>query len=99
MSPGLVPSEAERPCREHDLICNFINQRFPTLLLGLPAPLGVGLFGFLVLPGWFWVTPLVSAPQCENRNVPVGSCPGTPWVSGRECGEGWAGGKCAEVNK
>lgn len=61
MSPGLVPSEAERPCREHDLICNFINQRFPTLLLGLPAPLGAGLFEFLLLPGRFGVVPLVSA--------------------------------------
>lgn len=60
MSPGLLSSQAERPCREHDLICNFINQRFPTLLLGLPAPLGAALFGFQVLPGSFWVLPLVS---------------------------------------
>lgn len=92
MSPGLVPSEAERPCREHDLICNFINQRFPTLL---PAPLPAGLFGFLLLPGRFGVVPLVSAPGSVKAEMlqwdPAVSSLGLPG-----CQEGRVGkdGKC-----
>uniref|UniRef100_A0A803YM03 Uncharacterized protein n=1 Tax=Meleagris gallopavo TaxID=9103 RepID=A0A803YM03_MELGA len=44
-SPGLASSEAERPCRERGLICNFINQRLPCFSSCTRLPPGWGCTG------------------------------------------------------
>lgn len=99
MSPGLVSSEAERPCREHGLICNFINQRFPVLPLCLPPPLWAWLFGFVALPGFWgkftWFQLNVMKPEMLLLDP-------APCLSGYQqgsYGQGCVGGRYASVNK